>query len=69
MKLDLHGIKHEDVDMLLENFVLLNQDKFPLTIICGNSIKMVNIVKAVLDRVGCRYDMYRFGIITIGGFL
>ena len=33
--LDLHGVKHEEVERLLENFILLN--KPPLTIITGNS--------------------------------
>ena len=29
-KLDLHGIKHGDVDLKVENFILLNQDQIPL---------------------------------------
>jgi len=33
--LDLHGIKHEEVERLLENFILLNNP--PLTVITGNS--------------------------------
>ena len=41
-KLDLHGIRHEEVDRLVENFVLLNEP--PLTIITGNSEKMTDIV-------------------------
>ena len=32
--LDLHGVKHVDVERLVENFVLLNEP--PLTIITGN---------------------------------
>ena len=40
--LDLHGIRHEDVDRLVENFVLLNEP--PLTIITGNSDRMRQIV-------------------------
>ena len=47
-QLDLHGIKHEDVDRLVENFVLLN--KPPLKIITGNSDKMPELVRNVLDR-------------------
>ena len=47
-KLDLHGIKHEDVDRIVENFVLLETP--PLTIICGNSDKMIRLVQEVLDR-------------------
>ena len=33
--LDLHGVRHEAVERLLENFILLN--KPPLKIITGNS--------------------------------
>ena len=31
----LHGVRHEDVERLLENFILLNTP--PLTVITGNS--------------------------------
>ena len=37
--LDLHGVKHEDVDRIVENFVLLND--VPMKIITGNSEKMM----------------------------
>jgi hypothetical protein len=67
-KLDLHGVRHQDVDALVENFVLMNQDSFPLTVICGNSVKMVQLAERVLNRIGCEYSMYRFGILTIGKF-
>jgi len=40
--LDLHGVRHYDVDRLVENFVLLN--KPPLTIITGHSDRMKQIV-------------------------
>ena len=33
--LDLHGVRHGDVERLLENFILLN--KPPLKVITGNS--------------------------------
>ena len=33
--LDLHGIRHYDVDRFVENFILMNEP--PLTIITGNS--------------------------------
>ena len=46
--LDLHGVKHEDVDRIVENFVLLN--KTPLTIITGNSDRMPELVLEVLYR-------------------
>jgi hypothetical protein len=67
-KLDLHGVKHQDVDALVENFVLMNQNSFPLTVVCGNSVKMVNLAETVINRIGCEYKMYRFGVITIGRF-
>jgi hypothetical protein len=67
-KLDLHGVRHQEVDALVENFVLMNQDSFPLTVICGNSVKMVQLAERVLNRIGCEYSMYRFGILTIGKF-
>tara|TARA_Y100000593_G_C4293516_1_gene329428 strand:+ start:184 stop:399 length:216 start_codon:yes stop_codon:yes gene_type:complete len=44
-ELDLHKVRHEDVDILIENFVLLNIP--PLTIITGNSEFMR---KSVIDK-------------------
>ena len=41
-KLDLHGVRHIDVERLVQNFVLLNEP--PLTIITGNSDRMRQIV-------------------------
>lgn len=67
-QLDLHGIRHQDVDALVENFVLSNQNSFPLTVICGNSVKMVQLAEATLNRIGCEYTMYRFGVLTVGRF-
>ncbi|MDA9636749.1 hypothetical protein N9T42_03510 [SAR86 cluster bacterium] len=54
--LDLHGKRHHEVDLVVENFVYLNQDDCPLLIICGNSQKMISIVLKVLDRVECVYE-------------
>ena len=47
-RLDLHGVKHEDVDRLVENFVLMNNS--PLRIITGNSEKMMLMTLDVLNR-------------------
>ena len=44
-KLDLHGIRHGEVDRLVENFVLLNNP--PLRIITGNSDRMREIVRSL----------------------
>ena len=49
--LDLHGKRHHEVDLVVENFIFLNQDDWPLLIICGNSQKMISLVIQVLDRV------------------
>ena len=54
--LDLHGIRHHEVDLMVENYVYLNQEDIPLKIICGNSQKMQALVKVVLDRIKCDYE-------------
>ena len=63
--LDLHGIRHEEVDRLVENFVLLNET--PMRIITGNSHKMRDLVRNVLDRHSINYEMFKPSQITILG--
>ena len=41
-RLDLHGVRHDDVERLVENLILLNDS---WKIICGNSDKMIEIVQ------------------------
>ena len=53
--LDLHGYRHHEVDIAVENFVFLHQEEMPLTIICGNSEKMLSLVRIVLDRTNAEY--------------
>ena len=63
-KLDLHGIKHEDVDRIVENFVLLNEP--PIDIITGNSQKMQELVLDVLNRNGIDWQRWAMdGVIKI----
>ena len=65
-KLDLHGIKHGDVDLKVENFILLNQEQIPLEIICGNSQRMIDLVTSTLDRIECEdFDQVQFGTIIV----
>ena len=67
-KLDLHGVRHHEVALMVENFIFLNQEEIPLTIICGGSSKMVELVKKVLDRTGSEYIEGKglaFGRITV----
>ncbi len=68
MDLDLHGVRHHDVDRVVENFIYLNQNNMPLKIICGNSNTMVRLVQDVIDRIGCETTMLQFGTIVIQKF-
>ena len=61
--LDLHGVKHADVDRLVENFILLNNP--PLTIICGNSDRMIELVTSVLHRHNINYERFIPGQIRV----
>ena len=64
-KLDLHGVRHSEVDRMVENFILMNQDRVPLTIICGNSNRMIDLVKTVIDRIGCETTTMQYGTIIV----
>ena len=66
MKLDLHGKRHYEVDRLVENFILMNQQKVPLTIVCGNSQTMIDIVKTAVERIKCdEVQMDRYGVFVV----
>ena len=65
MKIDLHGVRHHDVDRLVENFILLNQEKAPLEIVCGNSQKMINLVMEVIRRLDCENYEQLQGMIMV----
>ncbi len=54
--IDLHGVKHADVEKIIENFLLLND--MPVRIITGNSSIMKSLVKVVLERhdFKCQYE-------------
>jgi hypothetical protein len=66
MILDLHGKRHYEVDRVVENFILMNQDQLPLTIICGNSQTMIDLAYNAINRIECReVSMDRYGIISI----
>ena len=65
--LDLHGIRHSDVDSEVLNFVYKFQDALPLVIICGNSNRMVEIVSKMLVNEKITFSSPRFGILRIEG--
>lgn len=54
--LDLHGVKHEDVPLIVENFVLSHQHNMPLEIIYGNSVAMMRLVIKVLEKRGAVFN-------------
>ena len=56
-ELDLHGVRHNDVERLIENFVLLNEP--PLTIITGNSHRMQEIV--INKLMGLEIEFVKWG--------
>lgn len=55
-ELNLHGLVHDDVWDIVENFVLVNSDELPLRIITGNSERMKEIVQGVLDSYDYAYE-------------
>ena len=67
-QLDLHGIRHSEVDRIVENFLFQYQYDLPLLIICGNSNRMVDLVKRVTDRLRCDTEMIRYGQVIVRNF-
>ncbi len=66
--LDLHGITYKDVQVLVEDYVLMNQAYLPLQIITGNSQGMKNRVIKALKEHGFRYrigDTFNKGYILV----
>jgi len=61
--LDLHGVRHNDVERLVENFILLNEP--PLIIITGNSQRMNEIVINKLMVNDIKFDRWGSGKIKI----
>ena len=63
--LDLHGRGHEDVDRIVENFILLSE--VPSKIITGNSDTMKELVINVVERHGFdwKYDIPNYGCIVV----
>lgn len=53
--LDLHGVRHHQVFNLVEDFILLTPDPI-FKIITGNSNRMLELVKEVLDKYSLKFD-------------
>ena len=65
LNLDLHGVRHSDVEVAVEDFVLNNQQELPLIVICGNSSKMIDIVSKTLKKMEINFEETRYGRIRI----
>ena len=60
---DLHGLRHDEAERQVENFILLNDP--PLSIITGNSDKMREIVEYVCKKHMIYYERWDWGEIKI----
>ena len=54
--LNLHGIRHDDVGRLLENFILLNEP--PLKVITGNSNYMQSKLESFCSKHKITYERW-----------
>lgn len=52
-ELDLHGVKHAEVEVLVEDFALSHKDS--VKIITGNSKPMRDLVKKALEKHGYKF--------------
>ena len=65
LNLDLQCVRHSDVEVAVEVFVLNNQQQLPLIVICGNSSKMIDIVSKTLKKMEINFEETRYGRIRI----
>lgn len=66
--LDLHYVKHSEVENLVEKYVMYNEKNLPLKIITGNSAQMKEIVINVLKLHKYKYKIgepFNQGYITV----
>ena len=55
-ELDLHGVRHEEGERLLENFILLNNP--PLKVITGYSTYMQSALENFCSKHGIPYERW-----------
>jgi hypothetical protein len=63
MKLDLHGLRHENVKSALDSHIYKNDP--PFEVVTGNSIKMRQIVLEVLKEHNLHYFDINTGAIVV----
>lgn len=69
MKLDLHGVKHENVSNEVDRFIweAMQRNVSQIEIVTGNSEQMKNIVRECVDDYGfkCSEGLVNWGALTI----
>ena len=65
LNLDLHGVRHHEVKVIVEDFILNNQEQLPLIIICGNSSKMIELVSQAFKDISVNFEETRYGRIRV----
>jgi len=63
--LDLHGLRHHEVNEEVLDFIYQYQNNIPLIIICGNSNRMIEIIESLLKDESIMFSNPRFGIIRV----
>ena len=66
-KLDLHGIKHEDVEDLVNCFINSNFNILPIEIITGNSADMQHLVKKIVQSYKLKIEPTSY--INLGSYI
>jgi hypothetical protein len=58
--LDLHGLRHSDVETNLESWLIMeyNQFNFPLVVITGNSTRMKQLVYQASEKQEFKYRVH-----------
>jgi len=54
---------------MVENFILKNQNDFPLEIICGNSSRMIKLAMNAINRIGCEVVQSHYGVLIVRRFV
>jgi len=63
--LDLHGLRHHEVNEEVLDFIYQYQNNIPLIIIFGNSNRMIEIIESLLKDESIMFSNPRFGIIRV----
>ncbi len=58
--LDLHGLRHDQVEHEVHRFLYENEDKMPCKIVIGMSDRMRMLVTGILDDMALYYHNERF---------